>query len=660
MKTYKKKTIKNRTRKISHTSKKYKTRSQDDFYSHVNHLWIESKNLSKDKTLTFDSIIIKKVNHDLKHVVLPKLLEEKTKAGEQIRNIYNSSIHWNDDISNKKIEVFIEKLDESRKKCSNVYEFMGWFVKEGFNFPIGWDIEINAQKTHEYISHLTETGITFMNKESYFSKDKKYRVLRRTYLAFLRKIFEIAFGKQHKYNVSSIFEIEKKLSDFLLPYKDVLYVKNTFNFYTGEKCFTETGLDWEKYSKAIGFKAIPKNVIIENPNYVKNVTKMLKAWNADDWKNYWVYQILIVASKYNKRLSQEFLHFFNKVNETSQVKTTDMKKVGLSNVETYMNTHISKKYIELFKNEREIDFTKKLVDRFKKVLKKRLLENSWLHSNTKNRSIKKLENMTIITGYKDFWEPDPDLDYSSTDGWENYSLFTKWSINKDILSVGKHIKSKNVWIQMEDQNVYDVNAYYNSLENELVFPNAILQKPFVDVENDFAYNLASIGATIGHEMLHAFDDDGCYYDENGVYIENGWWHENDKKTYEIKQKNIIKQYEDAAKLDKLKIDGSLTLTENIVDVGGFLLAEAVLIDYLNEKEIYGERQDKYLKEFYINYAANWRSNVSIKVFKKSLQDNEHSYSKYRVNCVLSNSKNFQRIFDVNPGDKMYFEPETLW
>ena len=213
---------------------------------------------------------------------------------------------------------------------------------------------------------------------------------------------------------------------------------------------------------------------------------------------------------------------------------------------------------------------------------------------------------------------------------------------------------------MEDQNVYDVNAYYNSLENELVFPNAILQPPFVDVEKDFAYNLASIGATIGHEMLHAFDDDGYYYDENGVYIENGWWRENDKKMYEVKQKKIVKQYEDAAKLDKLKIDGSLTLSENIADVGGFLLAEAVLIDYLNEKEIYGERQDKYLKEFYTSYARNWRSNKSIQVFKKSLREDEHSHSKYRVNCVLSNSKNFQRVFDIKPGDKMYFEPEDIW
>ena len=161
-------------------------------------------------------------------------------------------------------------------------------------------------------------------------------------------------------------------------------------------------------------------------------------------------------------------------------------------------------------------------------------------------------------------------------------------------------------------------------------------------------------------MIHAFDDDGYYYDENGIYIPNGWWHKNDTSTYERKQKIIIKLYEDSAKLDNLKVDGKLTLTENIADIGGFLLTEDVLINYLNEKGIYGARQDKYLKEFYISYARNWRSNQNIKFFRKKLNEDEHSYSKYRVNCVLSNSKNFQRVFNINPGNGMYFEIEEIW
>jgi len=649
---------KNKTIKIR--KYKHKPKIEDDFYSHVNYLWVKKESHAKDKDMTMDLIIKKKVNYEMKDVVLEKLLEEKTKAGENVRNIYKSSVHWNNDLTENKIKNFIIKLDEYRENSEKLYEFMGWFVKEGFNTPIGWDIEIDAKKTHEYISHLTENGLTFLNKETYFSNDKKYKSLRKSYLAFLKNIFEIVFGKTHEYNVNRILNIEKNIAEFLLSYEDVLYIKNTYNPFTQEKCIEELDLDWNKFAKGLGFKLPPRNLIIESPKYIKNVMKLLKNWNTSDWKNYWVYQIIIVASNYHKKLFNVYIEFFNKINKIPSKKTTDSKKIALLNVENYMNTHISKKYIELFKNEKEIEYTKKLISRFKDAFKKRLDENKWLHQDTKMRSVKKLDNMTIVVGYKQSWEPDPDLDYSSVDAWGNYILFNKWSTNRDINLIGTKIASKNVWIPMEDQNVYDINAYYNSLENELIFPNAILQPPFVDVEKDMAYNLASIGTSIGHEMIHAFDDDGYYYDENGIYIPSGWWHENDTTAYERKQKIIIKLYEDSAKLDNLKVDGKLTLTENIADIGGFLLTEDVLINYLNEKGIYGARQDKYLKEFYISYARNWRSNQNIKFFRKKLNEDEHSYSKYRVNCVLSNSKNFQRIFNINPGNGMYFEIEEIW
>jgi predicted metalloendopeptidase len=649
---------KNKTIKI----KKYhhKPRIQEDFYSHVNYLWVKKESHAKDKDMTMDLIIKKKVNFEMKDVVLERLLEEKTKAGESVRNIYKSSVHWNDDLVENKIKNFIVKLDEYRKTPEKLYDFMGWFVREGFNFPIGWDIEIDAKKTHEYISHLTENGLTFLNKESYFSNNKKYKSLRKSYLAFLKNIFEVVFGKNHEYNINKVLNAEKALAEFLLSYEDVLYIKNTYNPFTQEKCEKELELDWHKFAKGLGFKSVPRDLIIENPKYIKNAMTLLKNWNNEDWKNYWVYQIIIVASKYHKKLFNIYVDFFNKVDKMPSKKTIDLKKIALLNVENYMNTHISKKYIELFKNEKEIAYTQKLISRFTHAFKKRLHENKWLHEDTKKRSLKKLDNMTIVVGYKEKWEPDPDLDYSSVDAWGNYISFNKWSTNRDINLVGKKNNSKNVWIPMEDQNVYDINAYYNSLENELIFPNAILQPPFVDVEKDMAYNLASIGTSIGHEMIHAFDDDGYYYDENGIYIPGGWWHENDTNAYEKKQKLIVTLYEDSAKLDNLKVDGKLTLTENIADIGGFLLTEDVLINYLNEKNIYGARQDKYLKEFYIGYARNWRSNQNIKFFRKKLNEDEHSYSKYRVNCVLSNSKNFQRVFNINPGDKMYFEMEEIW
>jgi putative endopeptidase len=499
-----------------------------------------------------------------------------------------------------------------------------------------------------------------MNKKIYLKDDKKYKIIRKKFCVFLKKIFSVVFGEKNKYDVKKIFRIEKKISESLLDYEDVIYIKNTYNIFNQHSCKEELSFDWNKFALALGFKHLPKNFIVENPAYLKNVFNFLQDWKKNEFEEFWIYQIIVVSSKYNSQLNKLFSDFFCEINKTPIYKNINTKKEALNNVEIYMNTYISKKYIDLFKNEKEISFTKKLAERYLDVLKKRLYENKWLHLDTRRRSIKKLQNMIAVIGYKSEWENDPDLEYSSVDAWENYTRFNEWSVNRDISLVGKRMLSRNVWLQSEEQNVFDVNAYYNSLENELIIPNAILQKPFVDIEKDMAYNLASIGTAIGHEMIHAFDDDGYCYDENRVYVEKGWWRESDMKEYQKKQNAIIKQYEDAGNADNLKLDGKLTLSENIADICGFLLTENVLLDYLTEKQIYGSRQDKYLKEFYINYAKNWRSNQSIKFFKKKIQEDEHSHSKYRVNCVLSNSKNFQRVFGIVPGDKMYFEPEEIW
>ena len=669
-KNIKKNKTKNKTKKHNKSTKtltKTKTKTTtltSDFYSHVNYLRSIKKYNAKDRDVTMDVIIKKRVNNQMEFDVLNSLLKEKNRNGEQVRNICKSSMHWNNDLVEERLRQYIEKLNKYLETEENKYEFIAWFIDEGINTPIGVDVEIDAKKTHEYISHITENGITFMNKAVYYNDghevEKKYRLIKKKYLGFLKTIFTIVFGKTHDYKVESIFEIEKKLVENILSSKEILYIKNTNNLYNQTKCIDELGLDWAKLASCLGHKIPPKNLIIENPQYIKNVMKLLKNWNDKEWKIYWIYQIIIVASKFHKKLFYAFEEFFNKINKISSGKTDDLRKIALNNVKTYMNSCISKKYIELFKNEKEIKFTRDIVDKYMKMFKKRLTDNKWLHAETKKMSLKKLENMTIVVGVKEKWEEDPYIEYSSVDSWHNYIIFSKWSSNRDVKLVGKKMAPKNIWIQMEDQNVYDVNAYYNSLENELIFPNAILQKPFVDVDKNMAYNLASIGRTIGHELIHAFDDDGYYYDENGVYVENGWWHKNDIEEYEKKQHKIVEQYENAAKLDNLKIDGRLSLTENIADIGGFLLTEAVLIEYLNNKDIYGKDADEHLKDFYMNYALNWRSNQSIKLYKKNINEDEHAYSKYRVNCVLSNSKNFQRIFDVKEGDRMYFNGEDIW
>jgi len=226
----------------------------------------------------------------------------------------------------------------------------------------------------------------------------------------------------------------------------------------------------------------------------------------------------------------------------------------------------------------------------------------------------------------------------------------EWKWREAIHQFSLGVPNTDVWIRGVDGDTFDVNASYNNSKNELIIPNAILQSPFVDLNKSMAYNMANIGSIIGHEIMHAFDDDGCKFNEKGEY--GNWWSLEDLRVYKEKQKSIIKHYEIMAKRDKLKMDNKLTLGENLADIGGFLNAEKTFIEYLIETGYTGEKFDQQMRDFYTFYAKEWRT-INKPKFVPFLLKDSHSLAKYRVNSVLSLSPHFHRIFGIENGNKLY-------
>ena len=209
-------------------------------------------------------------------------------------------------------------------------------------------------------------------------------------------------------------------------------------------------------------------------------------------------------------------------------------------------------------------------------------------------------------------------------------------------------------------NVFDVNAFYNNVKNEFILPNAILQKPFVDISKKISYNLAYIGFIIAHEMVHGFDSEGCLFDETGKL--NYWWTKDDYNKYKHLQKDVVEHYEALAKKDGVKLDGHQTLDENIADISALHIIEDTLEMYLIDNNIFGEKQTPYFIELYQNYARHWRSVIKPKQITNNLLLDQHSLSKYRVNCVLMRSKRFAQVFNIGDSDGMYYERKTneIW
>ena len=318
-----------------------------------------------------------------------------------------------------------------------------------------------------------------------------------------------------------------------------------------------------------------------------------------------------------------------------------------------MHSTMSKKYVEVYKNSKEIKFATELTEKIIHAFRKRLVENTWMEPNTKKMALLKLDKMITAIGYRDKYPEDPDCEFLENDDFGNNLKYLSWLLQKFRKEVNRKIIDNQYWLKTEEMNVYDVNAYYNNVENEIILPNALLQKPFVDLEKGFVYNLSRIGFATAHEMIHAFDVQGSLFDEKGGL--NYWWSPRDVEKYKDIQDNVIEQYEKLASKDGVQLDGEMTLNENIADISGLAIIEDVLKGELDKNGIKDEKQKAYFKELYRNYASQWRTVETPSKEKFLIEFDPHSLAKYRVNCVLMRSNMFKYLYGLKENDKMYNE-----
>ena len=379
---------------------------------------------------------------------------------------------------------------------------------------------------------------------------------------------------------------------------------------------------------------------------------MEKNWTSNKWNSYWTYRLLIYVSNFHSKMNKFVLDFVtNKTNTNTNTKDIVMK--AMRSVSVIMNATVSQIYIKHHENTEEIKFVTDLIEKIKKAFKMRITKNSWLHSLTKERALLKIDNLNCAIGYREKWEKDPDCEFMEDDTIGNNVKYLHWEYDNMRDKLHHLAPDKSYWINADEMNVYDVNAFYNNVKNELILPNAILQKPFINISKKMSYNLAYIGFIIAHEMVHGFDSEGCLFDDTGKL--NYWWTKDDYIKYKHLQNDVVEHYEALAKKDGVNLDGHQTLDENIADISALNIIEDTLEMHLFDNNIFGDHQRQYFIEMYRNYAKHWRSVIKAKYIMQNLLLDQHSLAKYRVNCVLMRSKRFAQIFNIGESDGMHYE-----
>ena len=665
--------------KTPFTPSKYKP--QDDYYTYINYQWLSDTTKELKGKLKhyvqIDSFRVtqEKVFYELIDIVKDYIRKINTAKSKAIKSVYESLYNLDDKSAERFVQYYVE-LTDARIASGNIYEILGGINKNeivSWGCPLVWNVLKDEKNVKYYKSTISAPQLTIYDYEIYIEDNyddqntAKYKKLfKRKFLEFIDTMFDLCLGKGHGLKSTDVWDCEYDMLTAL----GCDSIKNDdldgYNVLTAKSAL-KYGFDWDKMATQIGYKDVPKTFICSSTNYLKCIMETLttdNAWQSPKWRTYFLYINFRQIMRYHNRWRLVYFDFHGKFVEGKPIPyPKELYPVfGLS---FCFNTFLTNEYIDKNKKQQYIDYTYNMGADLLTVYKRIINRNKWLSPSTKKYALLKLENIKLEVGSPKILREDPILDYDSKEAYQNIRRIAYWRTNQMIKLDGK---STDIdipvidWQQhkMVGKQSYIVNAYYTPTENSIYVPLAYLQKPFIDLdERGIEYNLAHIGYTLGHEMSHCLDDLGSKYDEKGNL--HNWWTKQDRKIFNSKVKNVIKQYEQFAGYDGIKMDASLSTGENLADISGMAICEEYLKDFQDKNEDIVPIRALSFHVFFVYLAVQARQKIFDEAIKAQLKTNPHPMDKYRTNCPLARLELFRSLYNIKKKDKMYWgSTDTIW
>lgn len=656
----------------------------NDFYSYINERWLKDIDLEAqqgyivqidDFRLTQDKVYRELIAILDNYTSDPST--KNTKEGRCIRNAYAASKTFNTIEQTRCLaKTLVEYVDTLSKSDMNLWQKLARANQNeiiSWGAPFVWSINPDDKNPTVYRCYLDPPQVTLLDIDIYFDdeedveEDKKYKSkYRLEYLAYLYSLFEIAFGAGHGFNVKDIFDCEVEMlnamSCNLIKEED----EDGYNLISKDEALKNFDFDWVEFCKELGFKKIPDSFVTSNVNYLLCGTKLLKEkWNTPQWRTYWIYIYIRQQCRWTEFGYLNNFEFQGKFLR-GQESVVELNIRPVFTMGFLFNTFLTNRYISNYKNEQAVNYVKMIAEDLKTVFIRIIKRNKWMEPKTKKIALDKLQNVKIMIGKPSVLSEDPLLDYKPDDPWGNLVKMAIWRHGQAVELVGKSVTDIPAidWSEIPPKFIskqsYVVNAMYTPTENSIYVPLGYIQKPFVDLEErGLEYNLAHIGFTIAHELSHSLDDFGRKYNKYGK-LEN-WWTEKDKKEFKKIQENIVKEYETFAAYDGIKFDAWPSIGEDLADIAGLAICLEYLRDFQQKNQDILPIQALSFRAFFVYFALQSRQKISKKAILAQLKTNPHPLDKYRCNVPLSRSRIFRAIYEVEKGDKMWWNSlNTVW
>ncbi|MQA38496.1 M13 family metallopeptidase [Rugamonas aquatica] len=632
-------------------------RPQDDFYRHLNGEWLKVTQIPEDKSSwgTFAKLR-DDVLPQLRGIIETAEADKARKAGSDAQKIGDLYASFMDE---KKLETLGAKplageLNRIRAiKDKKAFPMLIAHLSElGVSTPYGVYVSQDARESTRYAVGISQSGLGLPDRDYYLKKDDAKMVdTLAKYEAHVAKILALGGDKHAAASAKAIVALETALAEAQwtkVENRDP--VKRYNKTEIAKLSALAPGYDWQHALAAAGVASKVDYVIVNQPSYLAGFNAQLEKTDLATWKSYFEWQLLRRAAPYlSKDFADASFDFYSTVLTGIEVKPPRWKS-AVSLVEGSLGEVLGKLYVgQYFPPERKARM-EELVKNLLASYKTSIDTLDWMSPETKKEAQAKLAKFTPKIGYPNKWRDYSSLAIVRGDLAGNVLRASAFGYQRMINKLGKPI-DREEW-GMTPQTI---NAYYNPSMNEIVFPAAILQPPFFDAKADDAVNYGAIGAVIGHEISHGFDDKGSQSDGDGNLRD--WWSKEDRANFKAKADALTRQYDGYSPIEGYNVNGSLTLGENIADNSGVAIAYKAYKLSLGGKQapvIDGLTGDQ---RFYMGFAQVWRSKTRDKQQIVLIKTDPHSPGQFRANGTMVNQPGFYEAFGVKPGDKMYVAPE---
>ncbi len=631
-----------------------KVRPQDDFFRYVNGSWLTRTEIPPDKSRygVFD-LLRDQTEENLKTIV-----EEAARGGsgqtanqKKLGEMYTSfmDLEQIESLGLKPLELELQAI-RTISDQSDLASQLGRLQRIGVSGPFSFYIYPDAKNPDIYGFWMVQSGLTLPDRDYYLKEDKKFQDIRTQWQAYVIDLLTAARHDNPAEAAAKIVELETRIAQAHLSRVDSRDAEKNYNKRSREALEKLlNGFDWRAYERGLATAPVAE-MIVRNLPYFEQLGQLMTSTPLETWKDYLTFQLV---DQYAPRLSSKFveLHFgFHSGVLQGIPQNLPRWRRAVAATSESLGEVLGQEYVARHFTPAARARMEQLVDNLIKAYGESIKELAWMSEPTKKKALEKLALFKPKIGYPNKWRDYSGLRIEPGELVGNSMRSYSFDLDYDLSKVGQSVDPED-W-GMTPQTV---NAYYSPTRNEIVFPAAILQPPFFNLEADDAVNYGAIGGVIGHEIGHGFDDQGSKYDGEGNL--RSWWLDQDRAAFDALGDRFAAQYDQFSPLEGLNVNGRLTLGENIGDLAGITIGykaykmsldgkRAPLIDGLT-----GEQR------FFMGWAQVWRGKIRDDALRARLLSDPHSPAEYRVVGPLRNVESFYQAFDVKEGDGMYLAPE---